>query len=404
MSPIILVGEKPPVKPGAKYYNPSGQAWGLNEVLLMKELLKKLVQAESTPQKGELAAAEVISAELSRSGIDSRIDAWEQTRANIIAQVKSGGHKGALIFACHLDVVGPGEAKWEKPPFEAFESNGKVYGRGSADMKGGIAATVTAIRRIVDSGIKLQGDIVFAAAAGEETDSCGAKRFISGRSQLPEFVGVVIPEPTDFAVVTAHRGMLWLEVTTKGKAAHGSTPQLGVNAIISMRSVLDELENYEIPAGPHKLLGECSMSVNTIAGGKALNVVPDKCSIGIDIRTLPEQNNQDIISDLEKIFSKLKSQNPRFDAEVSVLRQVQPLETDCGCDFVKDLCSAVGTKETTAVGFTTDGPYFASLGAPVVIFGPGKPQLCHKPDEYIDISDVEKAVEYYKNIILKFLS
>jgi succinyl-diaminopimelate desuccinylase len=87
-----------------------------------------------------------------------------------------------------------------------------------------------------------------------------------------------------------------------------------------------------------------------------------------------------------------------------VLRQVQPLETDCGCDFVKDFCSAVGASETTAVGFTTDGPHFALLGAPVVIFGPGKPHLCHKPDEYIEISDLEKAVEYYKNIILKFLT
>ncbi len=370
----------------------------------MKELLKKLIQAESTPQKGELAAAEVISAELSHSGIDCRIDTWDQSRANIIAQVKSGGHKSSLLFACHLDVVGPGEAKWEKPPFGAAESDGKIYGRGSADMKGGIAAAVTAIRQIVDSNTKLQGDIVFAAAAGEETDSCGAKRFISDSGRLPEFVGVVIPEPTDFAIVTAHRGMLWLEVTTKGKAAHGSTPQLGVNAITSMRSVLDELENYEIPAEPHKLLGECSMSVNTITGGKALNVVPDKCSIGIDIRTLPEQNHQDIITDLEKIFAKLKSENPQFDAEVSVVRQVQPLETDCGCDFVKDFCSAVETNETKAVGFTTDGPHFASLGAPVVIFGPGKPHLCHKPNEYIEIRDVEKAVEYYKNIILKFVT
>jgi len=100
----------------------------------------------------------------------------------------------------------------------------------------------------------------------------------------------------------------------------------------------------------------------------------------------------------------LKSENPQFDAEVSVVRQVQPLETDCGCDFVKDFCSCLGTNETVAVGFTTDGPYFASFGAPVVIFGPGKPELCHKPDEYIEISDVEKAVEYYKNIILKFLA
>ncbi len=378
----------------------------------MKELLTKLIQAESTPQKGELAAAQVISAELSRSGIDSRIDTWDQTRANIIAQVKSGGHKDALLFACHLDVVGPGEAKWEKPPFEAVEINGKIHGRGSADMKGGIAAAVTAIRHVVDSGIKLQGDIVFAAVAGEETDSCGAKRFVNDHSRLPAFIGVVIPEPTDFAIVTAHRGMLWLEVTTTGKSAHGSTPQLGVNAITSMRSVLDELEDYPrvfLPktragAEPHKLLGECSLSVNTITGGKALNVVPDKCSIGIDIRTLPEQNHQDIITDIEKIFAKLKSENPQFDAEVSILRQVQPLETDCDCDFVKDFCSCLGTNETKAVGFTTDGPHFASLGAPVVIFGPGKPHLCHKPDEYIEISDMEKAVEHYKNIILKFLS
>jgi succinyl-diaminopimelate desuccinylase len=206
--------------------------------------------------------------------------------------------------------------------------------------------------------------------------------------------------------------MLWLEVTTKGKAAHGSTPHLGVNAITSMRSVLDELENYprgflaktRAGAEPHKLLGQCSMSINTIAGGKALNVVPDKCSIGIDIRTLPAQNHQDIVADLDRVFAKLKSENSQFDAEVSMLRQVKALETDCRCDFVKDFCSAVKDSKTTAVGFTTDGPYFASLGAPVVIFGPGKPQLCHKPDEYIQISDVEKAAEYYKNIILKFLT
>ncbi|MHC4489581.1 MAG: M20/M25/M40 family metallo-hydrolase, partial [Planctomycetota bacterium] len=222
-------------------------------------------------------------------------------------------------------------------------------------MKGGIAAIVTAVRRIVDSGTKLQGDIIFVAAAGEETDSCGAKRFISDSGRLPEFIGVVIPEPTDFEIVTAHRGMLWLEVATKGKAAHGSTPHLGVNAISSMRSVLEELENYprvflsktRAGAEPHKLLGECSMSINTIAGGKALNVVPDKCSIGVDIRTLPAQNHQDIIANLKTIFTELKAENPQFDAEVSVIRQVESMETDRNCDFVKDFCSAVGIDKTT---------------------------------------------------------
>lgn len=375
----------------------------------MKELLKKLIQAETTAEKGELAAAEVISAEFSRSGIDSYIDSWDKIRANIITHVKSAGQRAGLLFACHLDVVGPGEAAWEHPAFTAVESNGKIYGRGSVDMKGGTAAAVTAIRQIVESGIKLQGDIIFAAVAGEETDSAGAKRFVDDKNKLSVLAptglaGVVIPEPTDFDIITAHRGMLWLEVTTKGKAAHSSTPQLGINAIGSMRLILNELESYEIKAGPHELLGTCSMSVNTIAGGKAMNVVPDKCSVGIDFRTLPEQNHNEIIADLQKILTKLKAVDGHFDAAISVLRQVKPLETDSNSEFVKTFSSAVGINETKAVGYTTDGPHFTSIAAPVVIFGPGKPHLCHKPDEYIDISDLEKGVEYYKNIISRFLA
>ncbi len=379
---------------GYSWYNP----------LIMKELLKKLVQAETTVQKGELAAAEVICAEFGLSGIESQIDRWGNNRANITAQVKSSGEKKGLLFVCHLDVVPPGGASWEYPPFLAVEIDGRIHGRGSADMKGGIAAAVTAIRQIVDSDVELKGDMVFFAAAGEETDSCGALRYVRGLSDMPELAGVIIPEPTDFEVVTRHRGIFWLKVTTKGKTAHGSTPELGINAITSMKAFLDELEDYEIVYGPHKLLGACSMSINRIFGGKAINVVPDQCDVEIDIRTLPGQNHEEIISDFEKIFAKLKQQNPQFEAEVSVVRDVAPLETDEDSDFVRDFCSIVGIKETRAVGFTTDGPHFAFLGVPEVIFGPGKPHLCHKPDEYIDTRDLEKAVEHYKNIILKILS
>ena len=152
----------------------------------MKRLLKKLISAETTAQIGELAAAGIISDELGGCGIDSRIDSWDGNRANIVAlvtaeravagQIKSAGRRGALLFACHLDTVGPGEASpapaagagasWKYPPFAGIESEGKIYGRGSADMKGGIAAVVTAIRQIVESGVKLKGDIILFAAAG----------------------------------------------------------------------------------------------------------------------------------------------------------------------------------------------------------------------------------------------
>ena len=370
----------------------------------MRELLKALIDAESTPDKGELAAAEVISADFGRAGIDSYIDVWDSTRANVVARIESDRSRPALLIACHLDVVGPGETAWKNPPFEALESDGRIYGRGAVDMKGGTAAAVTAIRRVVESGTRLRGDIVFLASAGEEVDSCGAIRFAAAQEGPGQLAGVIIPEPTDFDVVSAHRGMLWLKVETRGKAAHSSKPELGVNAINSMRLILNELDHYEIPAERHELLGDCSMSVNTITGGKALNVVPDGCSIRIDIRTLPGQNTGQVIDDFRDIFARLKSSNPQFDADVSVKRVVDALETDRDCDFVKDLCACVGAETTKSVGFTTDGPHFVSFGAPVLIFGPGKPHLCHKPDEYIDIRDLEKAAKHYENIILRFLA
>jgi succinyl-diaminopimelate desuccinylase len=378
----------------------------------MKDFLRKLIQTDTTAEKGELAAAEVIAAELDMSGIDSYIDSWSQTKANIITHVKTARSKPVLLFVCHLDVVAPGESDWTHPPFAGDESNGRIYGRGSADMKGGIAAIVTAIRGVVDAGTKLQGDIILLCAAGEETDSCGAKRFISNCGWLGSLAGIVIPEPTDFAVVTAHRGMAWLKVVTKGKAAHSSQPELGINAISSMKAFLNELENYKpfdcaqdgIYVQPHPMLGLCSMSINTISGGKAMNVVPDRCTVGIDIRTLPGQSHEIIVNDIKQIFKKLKQQCLMFDAEVSVDRAVEAIETNPDCAFVRDFCATVGVNQTKAVGFTTDAPYLKPLGAPIVIFGPGKPELCHKPDEYIEIADLDKATTYYKNIILQFLA
>ncbi len=370
----------------------------------MKELLKKLIEAESTESAGELAAAEVISSEFSKFGIKSQIETWEKNRANITAHIKSTSQKPALLFACHLDVVGPGQTNWKTPPFAAVENNGKIFGRGSTDMKGGTAANIAAICEIVKSGVELQGDIIFTATAGEETDSCGAERFVAGKNQLPPVLGVIIPEPTDFSIVSAHRGILWLEITTKGKTAHGSMPQLGVNAITSMRRFLNELENYNITSKKHDLLGTCSMSVNTISGGKTMNAVPDKCVCTIDIRTIPDVNHDDIIADFRKIFEKLRARYPEFDAEISIYREVHSLETDRNSDFVKDFCSCLGINKTAAVGFTTDGPQFVSFGVPILIYGPGKPEICHKPDEFIEIADLEKAVGDYKKIIMRFLS
>ncbi len=372
---------------------------------VVEALLRELVQTDSTSTVGERACAEVLGSYLAREGIEVSVETWGGNRANVEARLAGDGSKPAVMFACHLDVVPAGRATWTVPPFAAVKKNGRIYGRGAADMKGGIAAVASAMAQLKRSGVKLRGDVILAAVAGEETDSCGAKRYVQqyrGRGDVP--AGVVLCEPTDFEVVTAHRGLLWLQVHTRGKTAHGSTPQLGVNAIMSMATLLNELKDYRIESRPHELLGECTLSVNTIEGGEAINVVPDGCSIALDIRTVPGQQSEQIIDDLRVMLARLAERHGDFRGEVSVIREVGPLETDRNSEFVKAVCSCVGKNQTRAVGFTTDGPHFAQLGAPVVAFGCGKPELCHKADEYIELADVEQAARSYGAVILRLLS
>ncbi len=370
----------------------------------MENLLKQLIRARSTVDAGELAAAEVIATHFHQHGVDCQIDQWHEKRANVVAHVRSTGRRPALLFVCHLDVVSPGEEAWTHGPFKAHEAGGKIYGRGAVDMKGGTAAAIAAICEIVDSGVELQGDIILAATAGEETDSAGVKRFMQSANGLPKPAGVIIPEPTDFAVVTAHRGLFWLDITTKGKAVHSSMPQRGVNAIMSMSRVLDALEHHKVACEPHALLGPCSVSVNTIAGGEGRNIVPDRCTISVDIRTLPGQDHDAIRYDIERLLTQIRADVPQFDSELSIYRSVQAMETDPAEPFVQTFCDAVDVDMTNAIGYTTDAPHLAGLGVPMVIYGPGQPELCHQVDEYIELADLEAAAGFYQTAIRRFLT
>lgn len=370
----------------------------------MKDLLTQLIRADSTADQGETGVAEVLARWFTRHGVDCQIDTWDIRRANVVAHVKTGAARPGLLFLCHLDVVGPGEEPWLHPPFEAVEAKGKIYGRGAVDMKGGMAAAAAALCEAVGAGRPLHGDIVFAATAGEETDSSGVQRFMEQHSRLPKFAGAIVPEPTDLSVVTAHRGLYWLRITTRGKAAHSSMPERGVNAITSMRRVLDALEQYQIPFTPHPQLGPSSLSVNAIQGGEAMNIIPDRCTIGVDIRTLPGQDHEHLRYDLERILAQLRTTVPQFDAELTVERSAEAMETDPECEFVQKFCTSVGVDLTNVIGFTTDAPHLRPLGIPIVLYGPGKPRLCHQVDEHLEIADLEAAAEAFRQAIVTFLT
>lgn len=367
----------------------------------MKTLLEQLIAAAPTLDNGELQAAHVLKRFFESHGLEAEIENWDTNRANVVVHVKAEGgaaKRPPLLIAAHLDVVPAAADKWSVPPFTATEHEGRMYGRGTTDMLGGVAAVSAAMVETAQHCGQLCGDIIFAVTAGEETDSCGTKRFVDQyRNRFADPVGVLVPEPTDLKILRAHRGILWLKISAHGRTAHGSMPQLGINAILKINAVLNRLSRLTIPHTPHPLLGGCSMSINRIAGGTGTNIVPETCAIEVDIRTLPGQSTSAIIDQFNGVLAEIGHTDPEFKAEVSVLRIAGAIETPENNPFVKSVCRAVGTDQTGAVGFTTDGPYFAPLG-PVLIFGPGKPEACHKPDESIEIEDIYRAKDLYQNI------
>lgn len=366
----------------------------------MENLLKQLIQAAPTADNGERKAAEVLVDYFRSRGIEAVADIWDGNRANVIARLPSSKQKPGLLFAAHLDVVPADHSQWHFEPFAGIERDGHILGRGATDMLGGLAAAAAALVEIASAGIPLQGDVILAATAGEETDSCGAVRLVQNASQtIRPLAGIILPEPTHQKILTAHRGLLWLQITTYGRSAHGSMPQQGINAIEKMTPILNRLLEWEIPHTPHPRLGPCTRSINQLHAGTATNIIPDTCRLELDIRTLPGQPQESVIEQIQTLLHEQKTQDPNFRAEVSVLRRCGALETLPDTSFVRSVCQAVRNEKTEVAPFTTDGPHFLPLSSDIIILGPGNPTVCHKPDESISIEDLHKARQMYDQII-----
>lgn len=365
----------------------------------MNELLKQLIRTAPTLENGEQKAANVLADYFHHHSIPATIDTWDENRANVTASIGSQAPDApVLLFGAHLDVVPASSERWKTDPFEPVEKDNKLYGRGTVDMLGGLCAAAEAMVQMKDAA--LNGRVIFAATAGEETDSCGVMRFVKQNKQkVQNPIGVIITEPTGMEIKRAHRGILWLKLQTLGKTAHGSMPHLGINAVLKMNELVNRLKNWQVPHTLHPLLGGCSVSLNRIQGGSATNIIPDSCTLEMDIRTLPNQDHQQIIQNLQVLCDDIQKNDPDFKADISIIREVEAMETPSEHPFIKQVCQATGIHEVDAAGFTTDGPHFAELCDAILIIGPGDGSRCHKPDEYIETAALEDARQMYKHII-----
>lgn len=373
------------------------------------ELLQEMIQINTVnPPGNEKELAQKLKERLEEVGVETELVDLGNNRANVIGVIKGNGKQKSLLLNGHLDTVPPGDAGWEFEPFSGTITDGKIYGRGAADMKSGLAAMIMAIKAIKKAGIKLKGNLIFLGSAGEETDSIGAFHYLK-TSGLKDVGAIVIGEPTSCKIKIAEKGALWLQITTFGKVSHGAYPEKGINAIIHMNELLNEILKYKLNFEENELLGAPTLNVSTINGGVKTNVVPDRCSVTIDIRTVPSVNHQNIIKDIESIINNLKKKIKGFNAELKVINNRPSVETKSNHPFIKigqEVGKELFNKDLIpeGVNFYTDAAVFLpSTDLPAIIYGPGDSDMAHQPNEYININHLWEAVQFYIGVILKYL-
>jgi succinyl-diaminopimelate desuccinylase len=373
-------------------------------------LLRECVRLPTVnPPGDEKIAADWLAGLLEQRGFSPRVDDLGDNRANVTAVLQGTGEKPALVFNGHLDVVPVGETPWTHDPFAGVQVDGRLYGRGSSDMKSGLMAMVMAADALQRGGARLKGDLILSGVADEETGALGAKSWVQAGG-LQGVGAIVIGEPTNLEVYIAEKGACWLEVITYGKTAHGSMPDLGINAVMHMTAALQALARLSLPFQPHPLFDKPTMNVGTISGGNKTNVVPDRCGVTIDLRTLPGMRHEDVLQEVRQTLDGLRATIPTFTYEMRVIAERAPVASDPQAPIVETalaILKAQGREETPKAtpGFATDASVFQpASGVPFLIFGPGIPQLAHQPNEYVEIGTYLQSIGIFCELAVKYLS
>jgi acetylornithine deacetylase/succinyl-diaminopimelate desuccinylase-like protein len=360
------------------------------------------------PFAGEQRVADFLAATAARVGLEVEFQKVLPGRSNLIARLLPQNKiRQTILLAPHLDTVGADGTK-----FIPQRKNGRLYGRGACDTKGSVAAMLSALCDLANSKSRpRETEIVFAGLIDEEHAQAGSRALVGQASSLsPLFQKIgdrqdacptlaIVGEPTKLQVVTAHKGSLWLQLETHGKAAHGATPQLGQNAVIEMARVVEMLEtDYAawLRKRKHPLLGAATINVGTICGGVQPNIVPDRCKISVDRRTLPGETDAGVQREIAA-FLRAKKLSAKISS--AKLAPALPLETNYKLPLVQTFLKAAGQTKPVGVDFFCDAAVLSAGGIPSVVFGPGDVAQAHTTDEWISLASLDRG----KDLLLEFL-
>ena len=338
---------------------------------------------------GEHDVARTLADVLTAWGLRVELREAAPGRPNVIARAgKPGGR--TLMFNGHLDVVGVDGMI--HPPWDAAERNGSIYGRGSSDMKAGVAAMCAAAARIAAD---LDGEVIVTAVVDEEYESIGTRALVDDGLRAD---AAIVTEPTRLAIMPAHLGFVWIDVTTHGRAAHGSRWDLGVDAIRHAGLVLAELDRMDstlLPTRGHPLLGRPSVHASLIEGGTGMSTYPDRCVLRIERRTIPGEDAEQVRREIDDACRRAANGRPNFRADVALTFAQAPSDVSPDAPIVTALSTALRScaEESRVEGMSawTDAALLNAAGIPAICFGPGDITLAHAAEEYVSIGEIERA-------------
>ena len=371
-------------------------------------LLKELVKIDSVNPalvpgaKGEEEIAEYVANWLKALGLKAKVDKIEAKRCNAVGALKGAGGGKSLMLNGHIDTVGYDYMTID--PLKPVIKDGRMYGRGTFDMKGGLVASLAALKAVVDSGTQLKGDVVVAAVCDEEYASIGTERVM----EKTRVDAAIVGEPSALQIERCHKGFAWIDVETKGLAAHGSAWQVGVDAIVEMGKVLTSLEalGAKHQKRRHPLVGPASVHAGTIKGGLELSTYPDRCLLQIERRTIPGEERKDVEEEMETLLKGIADKDPKFTASYEIIFYRGSMDVPETSDICQTIaaCSKEAIKLTPA--FTggsgwLDTQIIWGKGIPAVAYGPAG-DGAHAAVEWVDLDTVMEAAKVQELVLRRF--
>lgn len=367
-------------------------------------LTRSLVRVSSeNPPGREEAVARVFAQHANEWGLHVDTFPVGPGRVNLLVTPGTAGGVGKLsplVYCGHLDTVPVAGSGWRGDPLGGQYTGGRIRGRGSVDMKGGLAGMLAALAALAESDGDAASRVALVAVAGEEVDCAGSLALVES-CDFSACRWLVIGEPTGLDLVVRHKGALHLRITVQGRSAHGARPERGVNAVRHMCDVVAALDGVDLGFPEDPLLGEPTLSVNQVTGGAAVNVVPDTCTAAVDIRTLPGQDHHEIVRQVEDLVGDVAGGVPGLGYEVEVVNDRAWAGTDPSSDLIE------GAQEAAAEVFgkrraVRGVPYYSdasvlqpATGLPVLLFGPGETSLMHQVNESVAASDLVAAARFF---------